>query len=61
MRQCRTVLLTGEGEGMYLHEPDLCPVSGRFGGVSSDGAVAMLVTGSFPHSHTEKQFQGSRV
>ena len=40
---------------------DLCPVLGRFGGVSSDGAAAVLVTGSLPHSQTEKQFQGSSV
>lgn len=48
LHQCRTVLLTGEGEGVYLREPDLGPVSGRFGDVSSDGAAAVLVTGSFP-------------
>ena len=54
-------LLAGAGAGAQLREADLCPVLGRFGGVSSGGVVAVLVTGSLPHSQTEKQFQGSRV
>ena len=37
---------------------DLCPVLGRFGGVSSDGAAAVLVTGSLPHSQPRNNSRG---
>lgn len=53
-----SILLTGGGEGTRVHEADLCPCVGCFGGVSSGGALAMPVTGSFTPGQTERQLQG---